>query len=97
MLFTEDTGRILNLKILTAKILLKNRSKVASSNPSVIWFFWVSFFCICDSTTWQGKASVILIIQGSVFKEIGPNFVGYVYLAKLLLPARSYVANIASV
>lgn len=78
MLFTQDTGRILKLEILTAKVLLKNRSKVASSRPSVVCLFWVSSFHICDSTTWQQKASVILIIQGSMFKEIGPNYVGYV-------------------
>lgn len=97
MLFTQDTGRILKLEILTAKVLLKNRSKVASSRPSVICLFWVSSFHICDSTAWHQKASVILVIQGSMFKEIGPNYVGYVYLAKLPLLARNYVAKIVSV
>lgn len=97
MLFTQDTGRILKLEILTAKVLLKNKSKVASSRLSVICLFWVSSFHICDSTAWHQKASVILVIQGSMFKEIGPNYVGYVYLAKLPLLARNYVAKIVSV
>lgn len=66
MLFMQDIGRILIPNALTAKVLLKNGPKVASST-SVICLFWVSFFLICDWAMWMQKASVTIIIQGSMF------------------------------